>query len=311
MSERYGRYYSPGRPKQQPAEVRQLHDIHGQHEALQVRSLAVGQLSDLPREQWLIPDLLPLGAVCLFSGAEGSGKSYLLLDLMIAAATGQSWVGQTLPQQVKSFAWFCEDPESTILWRRDKLLASRGLNKLDLEDQVDYSSRYGLDSWLLDFDQRSERCEPTKLWRWLIAHDYLDGRQLVVFDTRDDMMNGDPYRPRVARATMLFLTQWAKDNNACVLLTTHPPKPGAGSTAPATQYGGSQQWRAKARTHLHLERPMVWSKDERRMIPEGAKGNRTLSVSKSNWGKDGTKIPIRWDYDQHCFVFDEWRAPVS
>jgi hypothetical protein len=47
------------------------------------------------------------------------------------------------------------------------------------------------------------------------------------------------------------------------------------------------------------------------MIPEGAKGNRTLSVSKSNWGKDGTKIPICWDYDQHCFVFDEWRAPVS
>jgi RecA-family ATPase len=293
----------------EPNEVRYLHAIHEQNEALNVRSLASGHLKDLPAEQWLVPDVLPLGAVCLFSGAEGSGKSYLLLDLMIAAATGQAWVGQQLANPVRSFAWFCEDPEHTVLWRRDKLLSSRGLRPGDLENQIDYSSRYGLDSWLLDFDQRNERCKPTQLWRWLIAHGYLEGRQLVIFDTRDDMMNGDPYRPRVARATMLFLTEWARDNNACVLLTTHPPKPSGGSNTPATQYGGSQQWRAKARTHLHLERPMVWSKDEKRMIPEGPKGNRLLTVSKSNWGKDGTAIPIRWDYDQHCFVFDEWRAP--
>lgn len=312
MSERFGNGWAYPRPtavakpkRSHEAEVRHLHDIHEQHEALQVRSLATGHLSDLPAEQWLIRDVLPLGAVCLFSGAEGSGKSYLLLDLMIAAATGQDWLGQQLPNLAKSFAWFCEDPESTTLWRRDKLLASRGLVPLDLEDQVDYSSRYGNHSWLLDFDQHSERCKPTQLWHWLTAHGYLEGRQLLILDTRDDVMNGDPNRARVAVATMLFLTQWARDNNACVLLTTHPTKQATG--AASGQYSGAKEWRTKARTHLHLERPMVWSKDEKRMIPEGPKGNRTLTVSKSNWGKDGTVIPIRWDYDQHCFVFDEYR----
>jgi archaellum biogenesis ATPase FlaH len=48
--------------------------------------------------EWLIPDVLPAGAVVLLSGREGTMKSWLALSMAHAVASGAPWLGRATKQ---------------------------------------------------------------------------------------------------------------------------------------------------------------------------------------------------------------------
>ncbi len=56
-------------------------------------------VSEVRREiEWLIPGVLPRGAVVLLNGREGSMKSFLALSMAHAVATGKPWLGKQTEQ---------------------------------------------------------------------------------------------------------------------------------------------------------------------------------------------------------------------
>ena len=59
-------------------------------ETINAASLAWKQV---PRQHWLVEDIIPEGNVTLLSGDGATGKSLLALQLAVAVATGGHWFG--------------------------------------------------------------------------------------------------------------------------------------------------------------------------------------------------------------------------
>lgn len=55
---------------------------------------AASELNSLPPMAWIIRGILPMYGLAAFYGASGSGKSFLLLNLMAAIANGEDWFGR-------------------------------------------------------------------------------------------------------------------------------------------------------------------------------------------------------------------------
>lgn len=58
------------------------------------KPLSVADLIAAPPPSWLIRDLLPAEGLCVLFGEPGSGKSFLVLDLLASIARGEPWAGQ-------------------------------------------------------------------------------------------------------------------------------------------------------------------------------------------------------------------------
>lgn len=56
--------------------------------------LLPSQLADEPSVKWLVRGVLPAAGLGLMYGASGAGKSFLVLDLLLSIACGDSWFGR-------------------------------------------------------------------------------------------------------------------------------------------------------------------------------------------------------------------------
>jgi hypothetical protein len=59
-----------------------------------IRILSLKQILELPKLQWLVADMLPLGTLAVLFGDPGAGKSFVALDLALHVATGEHWLGR-------------------------------------------------------------------------------------------------------------------------------------------------------------------------------------------------------------------------
>ena len=90
----------------------------------------------IPERRWLVPNLIPRGAVTMLSGDGGVGKSLLAMQLMTAGVTtghpgGGKWIGIDVPA-FTSVGFFCEDDELELQRRQDALNAQLGIRFRDL-----------------------------------------------------------------------------------------------------------------------------------------------------------------------------------
>lgn len=62
------------------------------------RLLSVNDLMRLPPVQWIVKGVLPADGLAALYGASGSGKSFLVLDLLACIADGRDWFGRKVKQ---------------------------------------------------------------------------------------------------------------------------------------------------------------------------------------------------------------------
>jgi hypothetical protein len=97
-----------------------------------------------PRD-WLVPDFIPcgpygkkLGYITIVGGAGGTGKSLLLIDLLVAALAGQTWMGMAV-RRLTSVAFVDLEMDQDEFWSRvAAVCAGRGVPLEAIRSMIHY-----------------------------------------------------------------------------------------------------------------------------------------------------------------------------
>jgi RecA-family ATPase len=239
----------------------------------------------VPERRWLVPGMLLRGTVSLLSGDGGLGKSLLMQQLMTASAVGRPWLGLDVPR-VRSFAFFCEDDDDELWRRQADINAHYDANMIDVAHDVSMTSRVGQDNLLMEFPYRGgDKGTKTRLYEQVLMHIRDFGAQLVIIDTAADTFGGNEIiRPQV-RAFVNALRRFAMETDGGVILTAHPSVQGMTT---GSGISGSTAWSNSVRGRSYLTRPKHHDDEE------GDPDERVLKLMKSNYGRTGNEIRLRW-----------------
>lgn len=245
---------------------------------------------DPPPRRWIVDGLIPVGAVTLLSGDGALGKSLLALQLQAACAIGANWIGQAT-MQCGSVGFYSEDDEGEIHRRGQTIYQHYGVDLTDDRlKQVRHFERVGLDNSLVEFGRAFDREDGVQKNKWDVTRFYLDvvevarrrGARLVILDALHDYFLGQENDRAMVRYFMSQLRNIATEIDGAVLLLAHPSVAGMAS---GTGSSGSTAWNNAARSRLYLTRP-----DEAGGDPD----LRILSTMKSNYGRIGKRIEVKW-----------------
>lgn len=236
--------------------------------------------------RWLVRGAVPRDVVCLFTGDSGLGKSLLMQQLQIAAATGNRWVGFEV-ERCRSFGFYCEDPENILMLRQRDICSHFNVDPHDLDD-VSLVSRIGEQNVLVEFDRRTDKPTVLPLFEQIRTHVLEFGAQLIIIDTAAHTFGGNEnYRTQVTFFISL-LQKLASEVQGSVILNAHPS---VSSMISGSGYSGSTAWRATVRAHMYLKRPKEYDDED----PSADHDVRILKTAKSNWGRSGGVNKVAWE----------------
>jgi RecA-family ATPase len=238
---------------------------------------------DVPPREWMVPDLIPHRTVTILGGDGGTGKSLLALQLAVASATRQDWIGQTVERPGRVVYISAEDERDELHRRMAAITEDNGLQFSDLSGLM-FRSLAGEDAILGELDRRSGKLKATKLFKTLEAAVIVSTPSLVVLDTLADLHSGDQNDQGHARQFVNLLRGLCVRHGCTVLLLAHPSLTGINT---GTGTGGSMAWGNSVRSRLYLRRVKESGQE---IDPD----SRVLETMKSNYGKIGGQIGLRW-----------------
>lgn len=232
-------------------------------------SLAVVQFaSDIKsrRQRFLWQDRIPLGAVALFAGRGGVGKSTFAIWLAVEAQHGRL-PGDLIGEDITVLYVSVEDHWETQM--KPRLTAAEAVmsrfGKLTIQSSVDAATGERIP--LLP--------EDTEAIRTAIVN---TGARLVILDPITSTINGDDHKREVVRAVLDPLAKVAAETESVIVGVMHFNK-GAGSAS--DKVSGSHAYRDAARA------VMLFAKDEE-------SGHVVMTQDKGNYADFG-EMSIEYD----------------
>jgi len=171
-------------------------------------------------EDWIIRDFIPRGEPALLVGPAKSGKTWALLDLAIAVATGRHWLDgaqeNTLGRPGRVQAVVLEDSPRRLKKRLWELCRARGIRPN--EDPVLAAHLSITRAPLRLPDSRDERAFAAELKRWK--------PDVVLIDNLTRVMVGDQNKPEPAALFTKLWIQLCTDIGAAIVFLHHTGKLG-------------------------------------------------------------------------------------
>jgi hypothetical protein len=239
--------------------------------------------------EFIVDGWLQNRKVGLLLGEDGAGKSFLLLDLAIAVATGGNWLGN--PTVRAPVLFVSAEEEERDIKKRLQVALTHGLSArtgnlhiigVDTIDQDDGGAV------LAEVDEKTRKISMTKLWDAAVRKVESVNPKLLILEPLNELFDGDEMVRRQARQVIDNLRRLARKRDMPVLL--------GGSSfqhqherAPAG--AGTNGWNAAVRMRWWLEviRDNGDATNERklhRMKVTGARNDRVpidLVVSEGGW----------------------------
>jgi AAA domain/CHC2 zinc finger len=103
-----------------------------------------------PEIDWLVEGVIQRGANGFLCSLPKVGKSWLAVDLALAVALGQPWVGFNISRPAKVALITREDNPALTRWRMDRLLSGRDRIRAELADRLYVNSREQSPEFRLD-----------------------------------------------------------------------------------------------------------------------------------------------------------------
>lgn len=270
---------------------------------LDIPSLA---LIDPARPQMLLPTLgaLPLGEPALLAGDGGAGKSNVALYMAVCAATGVSFFGEPIDRCTAAYVSF-EDPEKVLHWRLRRACYAANVSMQDvardlriLDGTKSPNGWYSrLDGGAYGFTEQFEQ-----------IRERLQGVELIVVDGAADVFAANENDRAQVKAFIRGLRTMVHPKGALLLLA-HVDKNGVQQGGNGLGFSGSTGWHNSVRSRLFMYRETTDDED-------GAKtetGSVVLEVRKSNYGRTGARLVLKYDdqYDIFRRVDQPADRPVS
>lgn len=169
------------------------------------------RLKDLPPIEWLVEGLLPAGGMCMLYGPPGVGKSFVALDMCLAIAAGQSWLGT---RAVLGGACLYL-PLEAVAGLGQRLLAWEAYHQLETPEELYYAIDY----------TTLQAPEPIRDLLGGISATLEGDLRLVVVDTLSrGMVGAEENSARDANLAMSNLDRLRRDTGCAVLLLHHTAK---------------------------------------------------------------------------------------
>ncbi|MXX23854.1 MAG: AAA family ATPase [Caldilineaceae bacterium SB0668_bin_21] len=235
---------------------------------------------EAPTRAWLIPAWLPAGRIGMVSGKGGKGKTWMLLQLAAAMATGErEWLGRAsdpakavLPVEPGAVVFASWEDEAAEIKRRlsmwDAALrrkegGGREAEGLPLVLRLQYNAKTGRGLRFLDmarrgpvwgvdegdlYNQRPHLLEAGKIVREKCEE---IGASLLILDSLGYAYGRNDSDNAGVADFMAAWDSWGRDHSCAVLLVHHPPKP-QGDGATSSEYRGAGSWEMHARFRWEL-----------------------------------------------------------
>lgn len=237
---------------------------------------------------WIIRDLIPRAEPVLFGGPMKAGKTWAALDLAIAAALGESWLGRfnnTVGKPIKVLGLFLEDNKRRLGKRLWELARGRG--------------RHLSTDLILGHHLRVSRA-PLRLpnatdQRQLISEIKDWGAEFVLVDNLTRVMKGDPNKTGDASDFTKCWSEIGEATGSSMLFLHHARKPPSSNDQrevdPFEQLRGSGDFGATAR-NIIVTLPL---RVEGEMLAEvRMRGNLDLTVESFVLGFERVHDGRRW-----------------
>jgi len=223
--------------------------------------------------EWLIPAWLPAGRIGMFSGKGGKGKTWMMLQMAKAMASGGGeWLGRPDPAKqgpmaIKSgvVVFSSWEDEPAEFKRRLEMMdkaerrpaeaprhlfermqdPKRGKSRFIFLDMARRGPVWGVPERTL-YNQRAELLPAGKIVRKLCEQ---RGARLLILDSLGYAYGPDDSGNEGVAQFLADWDAWGRDNNCAVLLIHHPAK-NTGKGEPA--YRGASSWDAHARFRWEL-----------------------------------------------------------
>jgi RecA-family ATPase len=255
---------------------------------LPVLNPANWQGQTLPVRRFLVPGLVPLGAVTLLSGDGGTGKSYLALQLATSAVCGEKWLNMPV-KSGPALVLACEDDADELHLRLHDITSAIG-HRFDELVGMRIVSGVGLDATIFEADEGVSKGRLTARYKE-IEKEARDLRPVViVLDTAADIFAANENSRRIVRQFIGALTGLAIEFKCAIILLAHPSKAGM---ANGDVYSGSTAWNTSVRSRLSLQYA------EKRKSDDGEdsavdRDGRVLKHPKTNRGARLDDMKLRW-----------------
>ena len=247
--------------------------------SLETKTPAAWKGTEPLQQRWLAEARIPCGDLTLYSGNGGAGKTETAVQLLVSVTAGLGdWLGCVVETGPALFL-SCEEPEANIRDRIERICKHRCVDPHAIGDlHLHFPDLEA--TWLVTADRFGKVTKTALLQQieaWIGAHRPI----LVVIDSIAAVFDGEAVARRQVRSFLAMLRKIARDSEAAIILLDHPSVRGM---ADGSGTANSVDWRNSVRAMLHLS-------DADKNDPD----IRELEVKKSNYGRAGEKIKLRWN----------------
>lgn len=240
-----------------------------------------------PPRKWVVDQWVPLDSTVLFTGAGGTGKSLVGLQMAISCGFNVPWCGEPIGEDVTPLYIACEDSKAELTRRRAEVFTLPEYMALDWQgnrDRVKFWAREGCDNYLALLD-RNGNLTPGPFYHvvdeWLRRQG--GGKKLLFIDTASDCFAGSENdNVQVSYYIKHLLAGLRVKHNATIIIIHHTAK------SSDSQYRGATAWVNACRGAI-LMRPH----DDDQMATAGY---MMLERFKANYAKRGETFTVKWDH---------------
>ena len=204
-----------------------------------------------PPHKFVVGGIVPAGALTLFSGHGGSGKSTMAIELAMHVAIGRPYLGMAV-EQTNVLIMSAEDGAGVLRQRIGKLCRRHGIEPSELAKRLTVLDATS-DPILWASNGRNS-AGPTDAYNRLAQRCNTDKIGLMVVDNSSDAFSGDAFDKSGVTQFVRHLTRCVSANNGAVVLLAHVNRTTASGSINSTgSWADSVAWHNAARSRLYLD----------------------------------------------------------